>query len=118
MPKQSIEKSNYFRTALAQRFTLNVAYSMKNRLPARGVHTPWLDRYLAKEAKLQRLAKPKECTVGFSACSNAACATALQIRKTLYRYAAWFCVEVRCEPRIVFPRLGASAIRRHNSFGA
>lgn len=34
-------------------------------LPARAVRTPWLDRYLAKEAKLQRIAKPKECTVGF-----------------------------------------------------
>lgn len=34
-------------------------------LPARGVRTPWLDRYLAKEAKLQKQAKPKECTVGF-----------------------------------------------------
>jgi nitronate monooxygenase len=34
-------------------------------LPARGVLTPWLENYLAKEAKLQRKAGPKQCTVGF-----------------------------------------------------
>ncbi len=34
-------------------------------LPARAVRTPWLANYLEKEAKLQRLAKPKPCTVGF-----------------------------------------------------
>jgi nitronate monooxygenase len=34
-------------------------------LPARAVRTPWLANYLDKEAKLQRLAKPKPCTVGF-----------------------------------------------------
>ncbi|HJV85062.1 MAG TPA: nitronate monooxygenase family protein [Noviherbaspirillum sp.] len=34
-------------------------------LPARAVRTPWLDNYLAKEAKLQRKAAPKDCTVGF-----------------------------------------------------
>jgi nitronate monooxygenase len=34
-------------------------------LPARGVRTPWLENYLEKEAKLQRIAKPKDCTVGF-----------------------------------------------------
>jgi nitronate monooxygenase len=34
-------------------------------LPARAVRTPWLTNYLEKEAKLQRLAKPKACTVGF-----------------------------------------------------
>lgn len=34
-------------------------------LPARAVRTPWLANYLDKEAKLQRLAKPKKCTVGF-----------------------------------------------------
>ena len=34
-------------------------------LPARAVRTPWLINYLAKESKLQRLAKPKACTVGF-----------------------------------------------------
>lgn len=34
-------------------------------LPARAVRTPWLANYLEKEAKLQRLAKPKQCTVGF-----------------------------------------------------
>jgi nitronate monooxygenase len=34
-------------------------------LPARAVRTPWLTNYLEKEAKLQRLAKPKPCTVGF-----------------------------------------------------
>ena len=34
-------------------------------LPARAVRTPWLASYLDKEAKLQRLAKPKPCTVGF-----------------------------------------------------
>jgi nitronate monooxygenase len=34
-------------------------------LPARAVRTPWLANYLDKEAKLQRLAKPKQCTVGF-----------------------------------------------------
>jgi nitronate monooxygenase len=34
-------------------------------LPARGVRTPWLMNYLDKEAKLQRIAKPKDCTVGF-----------------------------------------------------
>ncbi len=34
-------------------------------LPARAVRTPWLANYLDKEAKLQRMAKPKDCTVGF-----------------------------------------------------
>jgi nitronate monooxygenase len=34
-------------------------------LPARAVKTPWLANYLDKEAKLQRNAKPKACTVGF-----------------------------------------------------
>lgn len=34
-------------------------------LPARAVRTPWLANYLDKEEKLQRLAKPKQCTVGF-----------------------------------------------------
>lgn len=34
-------------------------------LPARAVRTPWLANYLEKEAKLQRMAKPKNCTVGF-----------------------------------------------------
>ena len=34
-------------------------------LPARAVRTPWLANYLDKEAKLQRTAKPKQCTVGF-----------------------------------------------------
>ena len=34
-------------------------------LPARAVRTPWLINYLEKEAKLQRRAKPKACTVGF-----------------------------------------------------
>lgn len=34
-------------------------------LPARAVRTPWLTNYLDKEAKLQRIAKPKDCTVGF-----------------------------------------------------
>ena len=33
-------------------------------LPARAVRSPWLLNYLAKEAKLQRLAKPRPCTVG------------------------------------------------------
>ncbi|HEY8025731.1 MAG TPA: nitronate monooxygenase family protein [Burkholderiaceae bacterium] len=34
-------------------------------LPARAVLTPWLERYLEKEEKLQGKAGPKECTVGF-----------------------------------------------------
>ncbi|HEY3540784.1 MAG TPA: nitronate monooxygenase family protein [Trinickia sp.] len=34
-------------------------------LPARAVLTPWLAEYLEKEAKLQRVAKPRKCTVGF-----------------------------------------------------
>lgn len=34
-------------------------------LPARAVKTQWLANYLDKEAKLQRNAKPKACTVGF-----------------------------------------------------
>jgi nitronate monooxygenase len=34
-------------------------------LPARAVRTPWLANYLEKEEKLQRIAKPKKCTVGF-----------------------------------------------------
>lgn len=34
-------------------------------LPARAVRTPWLASYLDKEAKLQRNARPKPCTVGF-----------------------------------------------------
>lgn len=34
-------------------------------LPARAVRTPWLANYLEKEARLQRVAKPRKCTVGF-----------------------------------------------------
>lgn len=34
-------------------------------LPARAVNTPWLANYLAKEAKLQGIARAKPCTVGF-----------------------------------------------------
>ena len=34
-------------------------------LPARAVRTPWLNRYLLKEVKLQKKAGIKECTVGF-----------------------------------------------------
>lgn len=34
-------------------------------LPARAVKTPWLENYLAKEEKLQRIAKQRPCTVGF-----------------------------------------------------
>ncbi len=34
-------------------------------LPARAVRTQWLSNYLDKEAKLQRKAGPKDCTVGF-----------------------------------------------------
>ncbi|WP_206955870.1 NAD(P)H-dependent flavin oxidoreductase [Trinickia acidisoli] len=34
-------------------------------LPARAVRTPWLAEYLEKEAKLQRVAKARRCTVGF-----------------------------------------------------
>lgn len=34
-------------------------------LPARAVRTPWLADYMEKEAKLQRVAKPRKCTVGF-----------------------------------------------------
>lgn len=34
-------------------------------LPARAVRTPWLENYLDKEAKMQRIAKVKPCTAGF-----------------------------------------------------
>lgn len=34
-------------------------------LPARAVRTPWLDSYLHKEAKLQQVAKERECSEGF-----------------------------------------------------
>lgn len=34
-------------------------------LPARAVKTLWLSNYLDKEAKLQGMAKPRPCTVGF-----------------------------------------------------
>jgi nitronate monooxygenase len=34
-------------------------------LPARALNTPWLANYLAKETKLQGMAKAKPCTVGF-----------------------------------------------------
>jgi nitronate monooxygenase len=34
-------------------------------LPARAVRTPFLDKYLKKEAHLQEVAKPRACTVGF-----------------------------------------------------
>ncbi len=34
-------------------------------LPARAVRTPWLANYLDKEARLQKAAKPQQCTVGF-----------------------------------------------------
>lgn len=34
-------------------------------LPARAVRTPWLENYLAKLDRLQEIAKPRPCTVGF-----------------------------------------------------
>lgn len=34
-------------------------------LPARAVRTPWLENYLAKLDRLQKIAKPRPCTVGF-----------------------------------------------------
>lgn len=57
-------------------------------LPARAVRTPWLANYLDKEAKLQRLAKPKQCTVGFD------CLHQCGLRDGLAR-AGQFCIDTQ-----------------------
>jgi nitronate monooxygenase len=47
-----------------------VSFMSAAGLPARAVRTPWLVKYLKKEAKLQAKAKPKRCTVGFDCLSQ------------------------------------------------
>ncbi|HVL76902.1 MAG TPA: nitronate monooxygenase family protein [Noviherbaspirillum sp.] len=55
-----------FKTVLAEAKPEDIVTFMSVAgLPARGVKTPWLANYLDKEAKLQRKAGPKPCTVGF-----------------------------------------------------
>ncbi|TAL91206.1 MAG: nitronate monooxygenase [Candidimonas sp.] len=57
-------------------------------LPARAVRTPWLTNYLDKEAKLQRMAKPKKCTVGFD------CLKQCGLRDGISKYGQ-FCIDTR-----------------------
>lgn len=57
-------------------------------LPARAVLTPWLERYLEKEEKLQGKAGPKECTVGFD------CLAQCGLRDGIAR-AGQFCIDTQ-----------------------
>lgn len=57
-------------------------------LPARAVRTPWLAEYLEKEAKLQRVAKPRKCTVGFD------CLQQCGLRDGIAKHGQ-FCIDTR-----------------------
>jgi nitronate monooxygenase len=57
-------------------------------LPARAVRTPWLTEYLQKEAKLQRVAKPRRCTVGFD------CLQQCGLRDGIAKHGQ-FCIDTR-----------------------
>lgn len=57
-------------------------------LPARAVRTPWLADYLEKEAKLQRVAKPRKCTVGFD------CLQQCGLRDGIAKHGQ-FCIDTR-----------------------
>ena len=57
-------------------------------LPARAVKTPWLMNYLDKEAKLQRKAGQKQCTVGFD------CLQQCGLRDGIAR-AGQFCIDTQ-----------------------
>ena len=57
-------------------------------LPARAVRTPWLADYLQKEAKLQRVAKPRKCTVGFD------CLQQCGLRDGIAKHGQ-FCIDTR-----------------------
>jgi nitronate monooxygenase len=57
-------------------------------LPARAVRTPWLAEYLQKEAKLQRVAKPRKCTVGFD------CLQQCGLRDGISKHGQ-FCIDTR-----------------------
>ena len=57
-------------------------------LPARAVRTPWLERYLSKEAKLQQSAKERPCTVGFD------CLASCGLRDGIARHGQ-FCIDQR-----------------------
>lgn len=57
-------------------------------LPARAVRTPWLADYLDKEAKLQRVAKPRKCTVGFD------CLQQCGLRDGIAKHGQ-FCIDAR-----------------------
>ncbi len=55
-----------FKQVLAEAKPENIVTFMSTAgLPARAVLTPWLERYLEKEARLQQRSKPQQCTVGF-----------------------------------------------------
>ncbi len=57
-------------------------------LPARAVRTPWLANYLEKEAKLQRIARPRSCTVGFD------CLASCGLRDGIARHGQ-FCIDTQ-----------------------
>ncbi|WP_277427687.1 nitronate monooxygenase family protein [Trinickia sp. Y13] len=57
-------------------------------LPARAVRTPWLADYLEKEAKLQRVAKARKCTVGFD------CLAQCGLRDGIAKHGQ-FCIDTR-----------------------
>ncbi len=57
-------------------------------LPARAVRTPWLANYLEKEAKLQRIARPRACTVGFD------CLASCGLRDGIARHGQ-FCIDTQ-----------------------
>lgn len=57
-------------------------------LPARAVRTPWLAEYLEKEAKLQRVAKARKCTVGFD------CLAQCGLRDGIAKHGQ-FCIDTR-----------------------
>jgi nitronate monooxygenase len=57
-------------------------------LPARAVRSPWLADYLQREAKLQRVAKPRKCTVGFD------CLQQCGLRDGIAKHGQ-FCIDTR-----------------------
>ncbi|MGN6317270.1 NAD(P)H-dependent flavin oxidoreductase [Trinickia sp.] len=65
-----------------------VAFMSVAGLPARAVRTPWLADYLAKEAKLQRVAKPRKCAVGFD------CLQQCGLRDGIAKHGQ-FCIDMR-----------------------
>ncbi len=78
-----------FKQVLADAKPENIVTFMSTAgLPARAVRTPWLERYLEKEARLQQRSKPQQCTVGFD------CLHQCGLRDGLER-AGQFCIDTQ-----------------------